>query len=428
MAGTSTPCMKEWFETIMAAGENAENQPQTAPTPKLQPVIFLLRDNKNFAKYYEPRVVSLGPIHHGKERYQLGEKYKLRLTQDFVTESCENVNIDDLYKKIEQEIEELKECFKEAVTKPYDNDSLARILFVDGCVVLQYIYYAVNNKFKEKNIKDDSVAFCQQDLFLLENQLLYRLLESLMSLSKMRGKFRSSIQNFIKRNHNMLLEGGQQLSRNGERSEDSEPPPTHLLDLLRTSLLGPPGDQTHTENSRIERKDPEWQSYRNLQELKAAGIIVKRSCIKTGPKFLNMIAYEMCLDFDNDFGVTSYISFLDSHIDEASDVKDLRKARVLYNFLGSDVEVAQLFNEIGTDLVPNLEAYKDVKYQIQECYDNTWMRFTAEFFHYHFRTSWTGFASLGALFALFLGATQTWFAVFSPDHCDDFCKKFTQNL
>ncbi|XP_040995836.1 UPF0481 protein At3g47200-like [Juglans microcarpa x Juglans regia] len=421
--------MKERFETVMAAGENAANQPQSAPTPKLQKVIFLLRDHKNFAKYYEPRVVSLGPIHHGKERYRLGETYKLRLTKDFVTESCENASINNLYKKIEQEIEELRKCFEEEVTKRYDNGDLAWILFVDGCAILQYIYYAVKDKFKEKNIKDDSVAFCQQDLFLLENQLPYRLLESLMSLSKMRDEFRNSIQNFIKRNHNMVLEGGQQLSGNGERSEDSEPPlPTHLLDLLRTSLLGPPGAQKHTMNSQIERKDPEWQSYRNLQELKAAGIIVKRSCIKTGPKFLNMIAYEMCLDFYNDFGVTSYISFLDSLIDEASDVKDLRKARVLYNFLGSDEEVAQLFNEIGTDLVPNLEAYKDVKYQIQECYDNTWMRFTAEFFHYHFLTSWTGFASLGAFFALFLGATQTWFAVFSPDHCDDFCKKFTQNL
>ncbi|KAF5468954.1 hypothetical protein F2P56_013062 [Juglans regia] len=265
----------------MAAGENEENQPQSALTPKLQKVIFLLRDNKNFSKYYEPRVVSLGPIHHGKERYRLGETYKLKLTKDFVTESCENVNIDDLYKKIEQQIEELRECFEEEVTKPYDNGALAWILFVDGCAVLQYIYYAVNNKFKEKNIKDDSVTFFQQDLFLLENQLPYCLLKSLMSLSKMREEFMSSIQNFIKRNHNMVLEGGQQLSGNGEGSGPQ--PQTHLLDLLRTSLLGPPGRQTQTENVQENRtKDPEWQSYRNLQELKAAGIIVERSCIKTG--------------------------------------------------------------------------------------------------------------------------------------------------
>ena len=48
----------------------------------------------------------------------------------------------------------------------------------------------------------------------------------------------------------------------------------------------------------------------------------------------------------------TYISFLDSLIDEAKDVKELSKAGILYNLLGSDQEVTQLFNEICTDLVP----------------------------------------------------------------------------
>ena len=61
----------------------------------------------------------------------------------------------------------------------------------------------------------------------------------------------------------------------------------------------------------------------------------------TRPKFLNLIAYEMCLDFENDFGVTSYMSLLDSLIDEANDVKMLRKAQILHNFLGSNEEVAK---------------------------------------------------------------------------------------
>jgi hypothetical protein len=154
-----------------------------------------------------------------------------------------------------------------------------------------------------------------------------------------------------------------------------------------------------------------------VQKLKAAGIRLKRnkkdSCLRnirftrqsrqfgfypgylwlpsitvddsTGPKFMNLIAYEMCLDFENDFGITSYISFLHSLIDEANDVEDLRKARVLLNFLGSDQEVVDLFNSIGTDLVPNAEAYKDVKIQIQKYYENsTWMTWMAQFLHDHF--------------------------------------------
>ena len=92
----------------------------------------------------------------------------------------------------------------------------------------------------------------------------------------------------------------------------------------------------------------------------------------TRPKFLNLIAYEMCPDFDNDYEITSYISFLESLIDEPKDVIDLRKAGILCNLLGSDDEVAQVFNEIGTDLVPNPEIYREVKCLIEDYYKNKW--------------------------------------------------------
>jgi hypothetical protein len=87
--------LKERFKTVWEAGENAKNQ---FSTPKIQKVIFLLRDHENFEKYFEPRVVSLGPIHHGKEKYQLGEKYKLQLTYEFVNSSGNDINI--LYRPI----------------------------------------------------------------------------------------------------------------------------------------------------------------------------------------------------------------------------------------------------------------------------------------------------------------------------------------
>ena len=119
----------------------------------------------------------------------------------------------------------------------------------------------------------------------------------------------------------------------------------------------------------------------------------------------------MCLDFENDFGITSYISFLDSLIDEASDVKMLRKARILHNLLGSDEEVAQLFNKIGTDLVPNPYIYLNVKLQIQgfcDCKCTTWM---AQFIHDHFSSPWTFLAFCGVLLGLGLTAAQTWYAV-----------------
>ena len=55
------------FKMVRKAGKNVKNK---SPMPKIQKVIFLLRNDKDFEKCYEPRVISLGPIHHGKPKYQ----------------------------------------------------------------------------------------------------------------------------------------------------------------------------------------------------------------------------------------------------------------------------------------------------------------------------------------------------------------------
>ena len=127
----------------------------------------------------------------------------------------------------------------------------------------------------------------------------------------------------------------------------------------------------------------------------------------TRPVFLNLIAYEMCLDFQNDFAITSYVSFLDSLIDEPSDVKLLRNAGILYNYLGSDDEVAQVFNEIGTDLVPNIEIYSEVKSQIQDLYKKQGRTWIPQVLHEHFSSPWTLTAFFGALLVLALTIIQT---------------------
>ncbi|GMN55493.1 hypothetical protein TIFTF001_024619 [Ficus carica] len=137
-----------------------------------------------------------------------------------------------------------------------------------------------------------------------------------------------------------------------------------------------------TQGKNEQKDGGEQQSFRSVQDLKAAGINLKpsKTCsvrdIKfsslgfaaqlelpplvvddsMAPKFLNLIAYKMCPDnIETKYEITSYISFLDSLIDYPNDVKELRSANIPYNRLGCDDEVAQLFNEIAKDLVPNVE-------------------------------------------------------------------------
>ena len=154
--------------------------------------VLLLRGHKDFQKYCEPRVVSIGPIHHGKPKYRLAEEYKLTLAENFVEESGKTDK--ELYMVIKNNIKELRKCFDEKVIHNYNDEALSWMLFVDGCATLKFIHSVVDNNVKRFQIKNGQVAFVQQDLFLLENQLPYQILDDLIKNSKEGDKLRKSVQ------------------------------------------------------------------------------------------------------------------------------------------------------------------------------------------------------------------------------------------
>ncbi|GMY19153.1 UPF0481 protein At3g47200-like [Fagus crenata] len=113
----------------------------------------------------------------------------------------------------------------------------------------------------------------------------------------------------------------------------------------------------------------------------------------------------------NDRGVMSYVYFLDSLINEAQDVKELRDAGVLYNDFGSDTELQNFFSEIRDELVSVPDNYIVVKEKIQEYY-GTFMSKMLQFYHAYIKDrSWPLAIALAVLLDLFFSATQTWFAV-----------------
>ena len=115
---------------------------------------------------------------------------------------------------------------------------------------------------------------------------------------------------------------------------------------------------------------------------------------------------------------------MDSLIDNAEDVKELRLSGVIQNMLRSDEDLANLINELGNDLPTNLffdkfhsravtfsEKYIKVKTQIEKHYSNRWRRWLATGYNTYFSTPWTIIAFLAALLALVLSFLQTWFTI-----------------
>lgn len=130
---------------------------------------------------------------------------------------------------------------------------------------------------------------------------------------------------------------------------------------------------------------------------------------------LNMIAYETCPDAPDDFGVTSYVCFMDTLIDTAEDVKVLRSNSVLLNVLGSDEQVADLFNGIANGLVPNPETYAQVKALMEKHYKNRVNIWIADWLHTHFSSPWAILAFVAAVFAISLSCMQTYYAANPPN-------------
>nr|KJB46259.1 hypothetical protein B456_007G354700 [Gossypium raimondii] len=199
--------------------------------------------------------------------------------------------------------------------------------------------------------------------------------------------------------------------------------PIHLLHLLRVRLLFKKEKPWHSRfcisftnrrnHTRI--KPHHSHPFRNVKELKNAGIWLEASetsCLTdisfnhyffvgklrlppltVDDSTMNLIAYEMCPDFYNNFTVTSYMGFLDSLIDEAED---------------------WLIKKMNMDLVPSLMIYRHVKLQIHDHHNNMWIRYPAQVYRTFFRTRWTFFAFVGAIGALFIGALQAYYTIHQP--------------
>ncbi|GLT26624.1 hypothetical protein SLA2020_016790 [Shorea laevis] len=476
----------------------------TTTKPLIQRVSHILLRDKDFEQYLKPISVAFGPLHHDyspDSKLQRGEESKLQMAAKFIEYSGTEEEV--FYRKVKADINSLRECYENKQIGTWSDDEYLALMFlVDGCALLFFIDHDVTENPKELGVKDDLLAYLKLDLFLLENQLPYRLLQILMDLctrvprcnppnEKYKNEspakvLKASITNFINKNAQSLcgqeqpkhlIKTSKQQQQQQEQQtavaaattttaipiDTQQDEPAHLLELLWRRLtklekekesdgiiskllkkLCPSGETPSdgtmsnciSSNSNPGDKNTHCTpTFRSVKELNEKGIWLKVSnsssiedisfkeyffwaTLKlppitvddlTWPMLMNLIAYEMCPDFKNNFEVSSYVSFLDSLIDQREDVKLMRDAGVLYNGLGSDKAVALLFNKISKNLVSNFWLQHSVlKDQIQAHCNNNFATSMAQLYHIYFRSPWSILVFFGALLGLGLTAVQTY--------------------
>nr|XP_034894068.1 uncharacterized protein LOC118033257 [Populus alba] len=133
----------------------------------------------------------------------------------------------------------------------------------------------------------------------------------------------------------------------------------------------------------------------------------------TRSMLFNLVAYETSAAL-NPLWVTSYVCFMDSLIDDADDVKELRSKGIIINFHGPDQQVADLFNHMGSFLEPDTSVYNDVKREINEQCESIVKKWVAQWQQTYFHNPWAFIAFVAAAVGLALTATQTYYTMHPP--------------
>jgi len=164
---------------IMRGFEEAKTKQQSGPMiPK---VPDNLKDDEN-KKYYKPSVVSIGPYHYKDRQNKLheAEKLKVQMAREFVLYSKKDIEI--FYSEVAKVAENAKRFYEGSSIRCFDDEQFTRMMFLDGCFILQFIR-CVSTTDNIKNMSDQQIFLVKQDLLLLENQLPFPVLKSLMSLT-----------------------------------------------------------------------------------------------------------------------------------------------------------------------------------------------------------------------------------------------------
>lgn len=296
-----------------------------------------------------------------------------------------------------------------------------------------------------------SMHSIQRDMVMLENQLPLFVLNRLLELQLGPQNQAGLVAQLAIRFFDPLMPTNQPLTKTNTSNlgedkffnpiADKDKDELHCLDVFRRSLLRP---STKPE-PRLSRRRWSWktrvadkrqqQLIHCVTELREAGIKFKirktdrfwdirfkngyleipKLLIHDGTKslFSNLIAFEQChIDSSND--ITSYIIFMDNLIDSPQDVSYLHYCGIIEHWLGSDLEVADLFNRLCQEVAfdPQNSYLSQLSNKVDRNYSRKWNVMKAVLKHKYFNNPWAYFSFFAALVLLVLTLFQSFFSAY----------------
>ncbi|KAK9268638.1 hypothetical protein L1049_000395 [Liquidambar formosana] len=415
---------------------------------------------------YVPKIISVGPCHYEEQGRQVMEEHKMRYLlrllggrlqengEQALPQVCNGSHLEDVEQaeepvpKVRKVIcledlvgamRELEQKTRDRYSEAFDinSDDFVQMMVVDGCFVVELL--RLYHKFDKEEDVDDPIfttrwmlRTLQRDLLMLENQLPFFVLEELFKLTSLVEE--PSLVELTLKFFDPLL----------PRENTPQPNPKikfdHMLHVFRSTFLSSVKDETSAlvwrqlQTSASIPLVRERQLIHCVKELQEAGVKLKKRedrqlldinfegrvldipplyiDANTVPLLLNFVAYEQCDQKAKPF-FTNFFMFFDSLINTAKDVEILHKNGIINHALGSDKDVASLFNKLCKEIVYDLdECYlsrqmKGVNDYCKAYYATKWHVWWTNLIRDYFSSPWTFLSLVAAITLLILTVTQT---------------------
>ncbi|KAH7857042.1 hypothetical protein Vadar_008397 [Vaccinium darrowii] len=374
---------------------------------------------------YEPKIVSIGPFHRGKNILEPMEKIKMWYLHCLLA-SLPGPPEESLQVFVET-IRELAKRTRNSYGEIIDlsESELVEVMIVDGCFILELFR---KDAWLVPRHKDDPIYNTSwmlenlyHDLILLENQIPWFVLECLFNLTvSVHEQEEDFLTKLVLRFFEtmMLMTVPSEYKPRGREIK-------HILDLLRSNLLSSSLD--------IEPTNTTWELFPPVTELLRAGVRFEKGAgddivniefsngvFKIPPiriqgnsesLFRNLIAYEQCDRHSTD-KFTSYAVFLDCLINTSKDADLLVDERIIAHALSTE-DLAILFNGLYNDTLVYNFCYGGVARKINEYHRSQWPTWRATLRRDYFNNPWSISSFIAAILLLCFSSLQTLFVILS---------------
>ncbi|KAK1277790.1 UPF0481 protein [Acorus gramineus] len=436
------------------------------PLPKVPPNI-----RKGDPQAYEPRSASIGPYHATKDSTLAMVDPKWQCVSSLLA-MHPHCNINECLHEMLSLTKRLRACYNDDDVDWFTDTSLAQMMLIDGYFIISLLltHAGYMRRHGKHNIwTSDEIKY---DLLVLENQTPFFVLVALFDELRITDPpYRDLCRLAI---HFFDLH-----PRPAQRALIKPDQVQHLLHLFHMSLTNTGGDCMITSRRDREHDHGEgaFQSgYRfdNVlgfifsllcccfnfgpssddesapksvpcaTELEESGVKFKKKLTEGNGSFLgvtfrdgsmevpplhvydysnsvfrNLIAFEQCtINTTNNGGtpVTDYAMLMDSLVDTAQDVAILHRSGIIVHGLGSDKEVARLFNRLCNEVchresssVPSM--YGGLYVGVEKYCSSDWHRWWAGLKLKYFNSPWAVVSLVAAIVLLVLTLVQTYYSV-----------------